>query len=310
MNENRSRVRIGILVVLVLFILGMGYKTILKQKNFIMEEKVDETKVFVSPGALNSKNAILISLDNNEVLLEKAINQKVYPASLSKIMTTIVAIENLEDLEVEIELSDDMFIELYTTGASMAGFKEGEKVKAIDLLYGVMLPSGAECCIGLSEYIAGSEKEFVELMNDKADELGMARTNFKNSTGLHNDRHYSTVKDLAVLLEYALENETFYDIFTTEKYTTSPTNFNSEGITFYSTMFQKLDVERNNGMYLTNGEILGGKTGYTKEAGQCLASLGKILDKEYILITTGAGGNHYTEQTNIMDAITVYNSIY
>lgn len=258
----------------------------------------------VSQGNLYSSNAILIRLEDDTVLMEKNSDEKIYPASLTKMMTAIVAIENLPDLNEKIELTWSMFEGLYLANASMAGFKAGEKVRAIDLLYGVMLPSGAESCIALAEYIAGSEQDFVKLMNQKAKELGMKNTHFENTTGLHHDKHYTTVKDLAVLLSYALENDTFREIFTSSSYFVPPTNKHPEGITFYSTLYEKLGNQN-----ILGGEILGGKTGYTDKAGLCLASLAKVDEQEYILITAGAKGNHYSEQYNITDAIAVYNSI-
>ena len=101
--------------------------------------------------------------------------------------------------------------------ASMAGFLPGEKVKVIDLLYGNILPSGGECSIALAEQISGTEQKFAELMNKKAQELGMNNTHFTNATGLHDESHYSTVRDLSILLQYALKNETFHKIFQTKK---------------------------------------------------------------------------------------------
>jgi len=193
---------------------------------------------------------------------------------------------------------------LYSANASMAGFQPGEKVRAIDLLYGVMLRSGAEACIGLADHIAGSEQDFVTMMNQKAADLGMYNTHFENTTGLHNENHYTTVKDLAILLNYALQNETFREIFTASRHSTQPTNKLPEGITFYHIMFEKL-----NNQNIIGGEILGGKTGYTDEAGLCLASLAKVGHQEYILITAGAKGDIYSEQYNITDALAVYNRI-
>jgi len=226
-------------------------------------------------------------------------------------MTAIIAIEKLSDLNEKlsdlnekIELSKSMFEKLYKENASMAGFLPGEQVRAIDLLYGVMLPSGAESCVALAEHISGSEQNFVKLMNQKAEELGMKNTHFKNSTGLHNDKHYTTVKDLAILLSNALQNDTFREIFTTFRHSIPPTNKHPDGITFYSTMYKKLGDQN-----IINGEILGGKTGYTSEAGLCLASLAKVGKQEYILITAGAKGDHHSEQYNITDAVKVYNSI-
>ena len=258
----------------------------------------------ITPDKLNSPNAILIHLKGQTTLMQKNSDDKIYPASLTKMMTTIVALENLSNLKEEIKLTNSTFQGLYEAGASMAGFQPGERVMAIDLLYGVMLPSGAECCIGLAEQIAGSEQNFVKLMNEKASELGMKSTHFENTTGLHNENHYTTVNDLAILLSYALQNNTFREIFTSSRHSTSPTNKHPGGMTFYSTMFEGLSNQN-----LMDGEILGGKTGYTDEAGLCLASLARVGKQEYILISAGAKGDHHSEQYNITDALTVYNSM-
>jgi len=258
----------------------------------------------LSPYKLNSPNAILIRLKDHNILMQKNSVEKIYPASLTKMMTAIVAIENIPDLKEKIKLTNSTFQGLYGADASMAGFQQGEQVRASDLLYGVMLPSGAECCIGLADQIAGSEQNLVKLMNQKAADLGMKNTHFENATGLHNLNHYTTVKDLAILLSYALQNDTFREIFTSSRHSTQPTNKHPGGITFYSTMFEEL-----NNQNIIGGEILGGKTGYTDEAGLCLASLAKVGKQEYILISAGAKGNHHSEQYNITDAVAVYNSI-
>ncbi|HHY81174.1 MAG TPA: D-alanyl-D-alanine carboxypeptidase [Clostridiales bacterium] len=260
--------------------------------------------ISISPDKLNSSNAILIRLKDNTVLMQKNSEEKIYPASLTKMMTAIVAIENLHDLNEKIKLTESMFKRLYEANASMAGFQPGEQARAIDLLYGVMLPSGAECCIALADHIAGSEQNFVKLMNQKAKALGMKNTHFENTTGLHNKNHYTTVKDMAVLLSYALQNDTFRETFTTFRHSTPPTNKHPGGITYYSTLYERLGNQS-----IIDGQILGGKTGYTDEAGLCLASLAKVGKQEYILITAGAEGDNKSEQYNIIDAIKVYNSI-
>ncbi|MBZ4667927.1 MAG: D-alanyl-D-alanine carboxypeptidase [Defluviitaleaceae bacterium] len=279
----------------------MQYENIQSQMPLSIESDFTAS---VSSDQLYSSNAILIRLTDDTVLMEKNSEKTIYPASLTKMMTVLVAIENLPDLDEKIKLTWSMFEGLYEANASMAGFQAGEQVRAIDLLYGIMLPSGAESCIALADYIAGSEENFVKLMNQKAKELGMNNTHFKNTTGLHSETHYTTVKDLAVLLSNALQNDTFRDIFTTFCYSVPPTNKHPDGITFYSTMFERLGVQS-----IAGGEILGGKTGYTDEAGLCLASLARVGEEEYILITAGAEGNHFSEQYYITDALAVYNSI-
>jgi len=263
-----------------------------------------DSAVSVPLGNLYSSNAILVRLDNHSVLMQKDSKETVYPASLTKIMTAIVAIEKLPDLQKKVALPNSMFQKLFKADASMAGFKPDEKVRAIDLLYGVMLPSGAECCLGLADHIAGSEQKFVEIMNQKAVVLGMSNTHFTNSTGLQDDNHYTTVKDLSILLSYALQNTTFRNIFTAARYSIAPTNKHPNGITFQNTMFKNITNPVVNG-----GKILGGKTGYTVEAGLCLASLAQKNGREYILVTAGAKGNHESEQFNLDDAYTVYNKL-
>jgi len=260
--------------------------------------------VSISTEELNSSNAILVRLKDNTVLMQKNSEEKIYPASLTKMMTAIVAIENLPDLNEKVRITKSMIAGLYEADASMAGFLPGEEVRAIDLLYGAMLPSGAECSIALAHHIAGSEQNFVKLMNLKAKDLGLKNTHFANVTGLHNENHYTTVKDLAVLLSNALQNDIFREIFTSFRYSTPPTNMHPGGITFYSTMYERLGDQN-----IINGKILGGKTGYTDEAGLCLASLAKVGNLEYILITAGAKGDHLSKQYNIIDALAVYNSI-
>ena len=254
---------------------------------------------------LYSRNAILIRLDNNAVLLEKNSDERIYPASLTKIMTAIVAIEHIRDLQTKITLSPSIFKELSRLDASLAGFEPGETAAAGDLLYGILLPSGAECCIGLANAISGSEQDFAELMNEKATELHMTGTHFVNTTGLHDENHYTTVQDLAVLLRYALKNQTFRAVFTSSRHTVSATNKHPGGFTLRNTMFERLKTPAING-----GAILGGKTGYTEQAGLCLASLAKENGKEYILVTAGANGNHDTEQYNITDALEVFSVLH
>ena len=250
---------------------------------------------------ISSPYAILIQAGSGKTVGDLNGEEQMYPASLTKMMTAIVAIEELKDLDQEITLTQEMFAGLYEQDATQAGFQPGETVRAIDLLYGVMLPSGAECCIALSYAIAGSEQGFVDLMNKKADKLGMDDTHFMNSTGLHDPEHYSTARDMAVLLEQGLKNETFREIIESPWHSTPGTNIHSGGITYYSTMFKNLSDPS-----VTGGKIMGGKTGYTGEAGHCLASFAEIEGVEYILVTAGAAEG---TAPHITDVVTVYNRL-
>ncbi|MGI6010776.1 MAG: D-alanyl-D-alanine carboxypeptidase family protein [Ruminococcus sp.] len=253
---------------------------------------------------LHSPHAILTEADSGKVLAEHGSEDRIYPASLTKIMTAVLAIENTEDLEENIVLSEEIFQPLYAQNASMAGFQPGEEVPLEDLLYGILLPSGAECCLAFADRIAGSENQFAVLMNEKAKELGMNNSHFVNSTGLHAPEHYTTVGDMAVLLQYALKNQCFRKVFTSIRYSTHPSACHPEGFTFHSTMSSAMESAE-----IADEDILGGKTGYTQEAGLCLASLAQIGGKEYILVTAGAAGTHQTEPFHVLDAVNVYKQI-
>ena len=186
----------------------------------------------------------------------------------------------------------------------MAGFRPGETATVRDLLYGALLPSGAECCEALAREVSGSEEAFVELMNQKAAELGMRSTHFCNPTGLHDPEHVSTVRDMARLLRAAMQNEGFRAILSAGRYAVPATDLHPEGFTMTSTFWAELgDVS------LRRGQFLGGKTGYTSAAGLCLASAAQVKGKRYILVTAGAKGNHGTEPYHIEDAVRVYRQL-
>lgn len=254
--------------------------------------------------ALNSPTAILVSLDDGSVLFEKNADESVYPASLTKIMTAVVALENLSNLREAYTLPEEIYRRLWKENASQAGFKPGEAAAIEDLLYGLLLSSGGECALGLAQRVSGSEPAFVALMNGKAKDLGMDATHFENATGLQNENHYSTVRDMSVLFEYALKNSTFYAMITAKSHHAKPTGANPRVITLTSTLFSKMASADFEG-----GTILGGKTGYTEEAGQCLASLAETGGGKYILVTCGAPGDNKAQTLHIDDAKAVFAAV-
>ena len=252
---------------------------------------------------VNSTNVVLMDVKSGKVIGDLNGDERIYPASMTKIMTAIIALEAFSDLEHEITLSEDIFYALDGQDATQAGFRPGENVRVRDLVYGVMLPSGAECCLALADEVSGSEEAFVEKMNKKAKSIGMKDTHFMDCTGLHDPEHYSTAYDIALLLKYALHNDTFRDVVESHFHSTPATNVHSDGITYYSTMFKNMSDTS-----VVVGEILGGKTGYTSEAGHCLASFAQIYDREYILVTAGAAADA-TGVPHILDAKTIYNRL-
>lgn len=251
----------------------------LELERFIPEPKespIDFTKV-------KSPNVILIDYQTGETVAEKGSTASVFPASLTKIMTVAVALDHLVDFNQEVTMQEEYFEGLYEARASITGFREDEVTTVGDLLYGAILPSGADACLALAYLIAGSEADFVTLMNEKAEELGMSETHYTNATGLHDVKNLSSVADIATLTHTTLQNPVFYEIFTTMQYEVTATNMNEAGFLMNSTVFNSLLKYPE-----LNGLIIGGKTGFTEQAGLCLASIAQIEDKKYILITAGA----------------------
>ena len=252
---------------------------------------------------VNSSNVVLMDVKSGAIIGDLNGKEQIYPASMTKIMTAIVALEAFSDLDHEITLSENIFYALDGQDATQAGFQPGESVRVRDLVYGVMLPSGAECCLALADEVSGSEEAFVEKMNQRSAGLGMTNTHFMDCTGLHDPEHYSTAYDIALLLKYALHNDTFREVAESHFHSTPATNVHPDGITYYSTMFKNMSDTS-----VTGGAILGGKTGYTSEAGHCLASFAQIYDREYILVTAGAAADA-TGVPHLLDARTLYNRL-
>ena len=154
---------------------------------------------------LYSSSAVLVDVQSGTVLAEKAPDAKIYPASMTKVMTLLVAAENLPDLDATFTMTQAIIDPIYLAGASMAGFVDGETVSMRDLLYGAVVPSGAEATEALAQAVAGSEEAFVTMMNEKAATLGLTSTHFMNTSGLHDEDHYSTVREIALILQAALQ---------------------------------------------------------------------------------------------------------
>ena len=246
----------------------------------------DETTVALGD-FVNSNYAILIERESGKIVAQKNYNVKMFPASLTKIMTLLVAVEQNSDLNATFEMTFEIIDPLYRQDASLAGFTGGEFVKVIDLMYGAILPSGADATYALAVHTAGSEEAFVELMNDKVKELGLKNTHFANTSGLHDESNYTTAYDMAIILKAASENQLAAKILSTYQYTTNPTPQHPDGILLTSTLFSRMvgDEPENDSL------ILGGKTGFVNESGNCIASFGKAANgTEYIFVTGDAKG--------------------
>ena len=248
---------------------------------------------------LYSSSAVLVDVQSGTVLAEKGMDEKIYPASMTKVMTLLVAAENLPDLDATFTMTQAIIDPLYLAGASMAGYVNGETVTMRDLLYGAVVPSGAEATEALAQAVAGSEEAFVAMMNEKAAALGLANTHFMNTSGLHDENHYSTVREIALILQAALENETCTEILSAENYRASETEQHPDGLAMTNKFLYRVHHE-----YALNGaEITAAKTGYTAEAMNCCASTGKTPDGRSVICVTA---NAWTGEFCIEDHIALY----
>lgn len=228
-------------------------------------------------------NYIVMDAHSGYVLLEKNAQEKIDPASMTKIMTAIIVIENTRNFDRMITLtqSDMEFVE--DKKASKVGFmKVGDQLTIHDALYGLMLASAGDCAMMLSHSVTGTTDEFVELMNKKAEAIGLSNTHFQNALGVLDENHYSTAEDIAKLLQYAMENEQLRAIMGTDTYTLKPTLSDPIEIAHSAhVIFNKNKVSYEN--------IMIAKTGYEVSNGHCLAAVSKRDDKEIISVVIGSG---------------------
>lgn len=223
---------------------------------------------------------LLVNMDSDQVVFEKNADEKKYPASTTKIMTYIVAYEHIDDIEnTKIEIKQSVLDELEGTGSSLANVAEhvGEKMSAIDLLYSMMVPSGNDAAMVLADYVGnGDVSAFVDMMNEKAKELGCENTHFQNPDGLHNDDHYTTARDLCKISSYALTLPKFAEISNTDTYYCE-----GDTVPLITTNYL-IDANRGGEYYYMYAK--GIKTGTTDQAGRCLVTTASADGYSYLLV--------------------------
>lgn len=247
--------------------------------------------VYANEISIKSNNAVLYNLNDNRVLFEKNKDQKVSIASLTKLMTALVAVENIDDLNAPVKFIKQDYEKLLKQDASGSSLKKNKTYTYEDLLYGLLLESGADCANALARLTAGNEKKFVEKMNNKAKELGMNNSRFSNPIGLDDLYNYSTVQDVSILLKEDLRNPILNTILT------SLTHKLSDGTVIHHTIYDYMKYYKIN---YTN--IKGGKTGYELKSGYALASIATEGNTTLLLVTSKANKS----PEHIKDAKKVY----
>lgn len=252
----------------------------------------------VDPDFLDSQYAVLVDVETRTVVAGYDFDVPMYPASMTKVMTLLVACERIDEknLTDHVILAADVVEQMQREGASGVGFSAGDELTVKDLLYAVALESDGVASVMLARYVAGTEQAFVQMMNDKATEMGLISTSFRNPTGLHHDEHVTTCREMASIMIAAMENETVKELLSTVSYKTT-TKVYPKGLTFYSSYFVDVVEELRQIGYETkpnNGTIIAAKTGYTLEAKYCLATLyqNRFDNKLYIAVTGDTPGRH------------------
>lgn len=244
--------------------------------------------VFASEFDITGEYVVLYNLNDDEILYEQNSNEQTSIASITKIMTALVAMDNISDYDSIITITTADFEG--TTGYSKAGFSVGDRVTYRDLLYGILLPSGADAVNAIVRNTLGYDS-FIIAMNELAKKIGLENTSFSNPVGKDDVNNYSTASDVAKMLKYALENPLFKEIFTTKEYTTT------NGINLESTLYPYQDI-------LDIDKIAGSKSGFTRGAGRCLASITNLDGVNYLLVILNSSVDQ--NYSAVLDTITIY----
>ena len=258
-------------------------------------------------GKINSDFAIFVRCSDGFAVAELAADERMYPASMTKIMTLILITEYIESgdgsFDDEVEITWEIIKGVYDGDGANISLQIGERAVVRDLIYATMLPSACDASAALAWYVAGNEENFARLMNKKAAELGMTGSNFVNSSGLYHKDHYSTARDVATMLTYALNNSFMKDVMMMEEYTLSSTNHHSKR-SVRSTL-KKMLSGYSGDKELRGASILGGKTGTLDAAGKCLASFGVNEDgEEFLMVSAKASSS----RTLVSDLYYVYSN--
>lgn len=245
----------------------------------------------LSPGAstktlsseITANYAVVFDLDKGSILAEKNSSQTMNPASMTKVMSLLLFAENIPDQNKKLTITQDIISFVQQRGASNCGFIAGEEVAVKDLLYGVILPSGADAVLALCKEVSGSETKFAELMNKRAKGMGLSsQCYFQNATGLYHGTHHMTVKDMGQIMATAMQNPTARGVLMTENYQMSPTNKHANGLKFTNLFLQRIKTQD-----LGGARVEMAKTGFVSQSKFCVVSSGKGKNGRNLLIVTG-----------------------
>ena len=274
---NKKLKAIFKIFIIISILLGTNYKICFADD---VDEELDEpisineiedaSKELSNEPVTNSRRMIIYDRNSKRIMYGKNENVKAAMASTTKIMTATIVIENA-DLNKEVIVGKKAAL----TGGSRLGLKENDKITIRDLLYGLMMKSGNDAAVQLAIEVGGSVEGFADIMNKKAEDLGLTKTHFVTPHGLDDPEHYTTAYELAKLTDYALKNKTFKEIVGTKQYTITINGYPKE-------------LNNTNELLGVLNGVIGVKTGFTNNAGRCLVTETKRGDRDLITVVLGA----------------------
>ena len=263
----------------------------------------------IPANSIQASHAALADLETGTIIASRRADEVIYPASMTKVMTLIVVVENLPDkdcLTDTIRISRDIYEDMKRQGSSGIGLEPGEELTVESLLYALMLKSDGIAACELARYVAGSVEDFVELMNQKAEKMGLSNTHFENPTGLYHPDHTSTSREIASIMAYAMKMSLCRKILLTQSYN-APCK-GADGKKFHYNLLHNLIVtqfEQVKPNQPSSVDIAAGKTGFTDESLYCLVTYAETKDGHgYVCVT--AKGNSYA--SCIKDYISIYDT--
>ena len=238
--------------------------------------------------SFSSPYAVLIDLEDGTILAEKEARTVIAPASMTKILTLLTAVEHLSDLDATFTITREITDYCYVNECSVVGLEVGETVTIRELLYGTILSSGADAALGLAYHISGSQEAFVALMNEKLEALGLSDTaHFTNCVGLYEEGHGCSVYDMAMILKAALDDPLCREILSAHTYETAPTPQHPDGQVLSNWFLRKIEDH-----VPEDFQVIAAKTGFVDQSGNCAASYGEDASGQgYLCVTAGASGS-------------------
>lgn len=242
---------------------------------------------------INGESGIVMDMDTGAILYGKAVDEKHYPASITKILTALVALENSEMTDM-VTFSEECQ-ECKKAGYAHIGMKPGERITMKDALHGLMLASANEVAYAVGETVGGTHEDFVQMMNDRAEELGCENTHFINTNGMFEEEHYTTVRDMALISKAAFTYPALLEIVQTVQYTIPPTNLEEDSRTFQQG--HKMLVSGKN----HDDRCIAGKTGYTEESFNTLATVMEQDGKQIVVVIMASRKGTYEDTKKLGD---------